>query len=338
MLTRFQAVQSGQQIILADVVGLLGGTGSAALEVVSDQPLKVSSRTYNLVAGSAACYPGGTFGQSYDAFPSRGSASASRLAHPAYRERCLPHQHRPHQHRHDAAKVAVNLFDGAGGQVGSYTVDLNPGQYKQENRPFSTKAGQTNLARGYARVTVTEGHGVIASASVIDNLTNDPTTMPMHRTASPATTSWVQVGSHAPGANQSQWRTDLGVLNPSTQSASRAGAVPQERRDQQHRLVAAGAAGDPVDVVNQIPETGSAALEIVSDRPVVMSSRTYNQVAAGAACYPNGTFGQNYDAFTTSRALGTGSGRRTCRSCRKARRTGPTSPSPTPAARWPRSP
>ncbi len=32
---------------------------------------------------------------------------------------------------------------------------------------------------GYAKVTVTAGAGVIASASVIDNVTDDPTTVAM---------------------------------------------------------------------------------------------------------------------------------------------------------------
>lgn len=318
VLTRTQTVQPGQQVILQDVVngfasaaGLSpAATGSASLEVVSDQPLKVSSRTYNLVAGSAACYPGGTFGQSYDAFASNEGLGAGEAAwltqlteNTAYRTNIALTNTSA-----EPARVAVTLFDGAGGQIGSYNVDLNPGQYKQENKPFATKAGQTNMARGYARVSVTQGSGVITSASVLDNLTNDPTTMPMLPvTITPATRSWVQVASRATGTNQSQWRTDLGVLNPSTQPASVQVRFHKSTGVATNTVsVAPGQQAILVDVVNQIPETGSRALEVVADQPVVVSSRTYNQVAAGAACYPNGTFGQSYDATTTTLALAQG--------------------------------
>ena len=68
-----------------------------------------------------------------------------------------------------------------GDKLTEYTVSLTAGQYKQENQPFENCGGQTNLAKGYARVTVTAGSGVICYASVVDNLTNDPTTVPMLR-------------------------------------------------------------------------------------------------------------------------------------------------------------
>jgi hypothetical protein len=199
----------------------------------------------------------------------------------------------------------VALLDGAGVQVGTYQVTLQPGEYKQENRPFFNKAGLSNVPRGYARVLVTSGSGVIAVASVVSNATNDPTTLPALRVAS--TRSWVQVASHAPGSNQSQWRTDLGVLNTSTQPASvqvryyKAGGMKSSSVP-----VAAGQQAILTDVVSQIPESGSAGLEVVADRPVYVSSRTYNQLTSTATCYPNGTFGQNYDAFLSTAALGTG--------------------------------
>ena len=37
------------------------------------------------------------------------------------------------------------------------------------------------MTRGYAKVTVNSGTGVVAVGSVIDNLTNDPTTVLMLR-------------------------------------------------------------------------------------------------------------------------------------------------------------
>ena len=51
----------------------------------------------------------------------------------------------------------------------------------QTTRPFFNQAGQTEMDRGYAKVTVQSGSGVFAFASVIDSLTNDPTTVAMQR-------------------------------------------------------------------------------------------------------------------------------------------------------------
>jgi hypothetical protein len=173
-------VAPGQQAILVDVVGQIPASGSAGLEVVASQPVVVSSRTYNQVATGAACFPGGTLGQNYDAFTSSRALQQGQVAFltqlvensAARTNIALTNT------GSTAAQVAVVLFDGGGSQLGQYTVNLNPGEYKQENRPFFTKAGLNSLAAGYARLTVVLGSGVIASASVVDNQTNDPTTMP----------------------------------------------------------------------------------------------------------------------------------------------------------------
>lgn len=50
-----------------------------------------------------------------------------------------------------------------------------------ENRSFATKASQTNLSLAGARGTASEGAGMLAYASVVDNLTNDPTTVELVR-------------------------------------------------------------------------------------------------------------------------------------------------------------
>ena len=54
---------------------------------------------------------------------------------------------------------------------------LNTGDWKQETQPYKNRAGTTNIDRGYARVTVQSGSAVFAFASVVDNTTNDPTTV-----------------------------------------------------------------------------------------------------------------------------------------------------------------
>jgi hypothetical protein len=176
-------VAGGSQSILVDVVGQLAGSGSAALEVRSALPVKVSSRTYNLNTAGAQCYPNGTLGQNLDALgASQGlgtgeSAILTQLIENAAFRTNISLTNMSAA----AATVKVELFDGAGVKLGEYTVTLTAGQFKQEARPFFNKAGQSNLSRGYAKVTVTAGAGVVAYASVIDNVTQDPTTGVMLR-------------------------------------------------------------------------------------------------------------------------------------------------------------
>ena len=174
-------VAARSQSVLIDVVGQLGRTGSGAVEVRSDQPVIVGSRTYNVVSSGAVCFPNGTLGQEYPAYPSSGGLSAGQFA-------WLVQLVENSRYRTNigltntgaqAASVTVTLYDGAGGQLLSYVVSLAPGEWRQENRPFNSKLGLTNFDRGVAKVTVTVGSGIIAYASVVDNITNDPTTLMM---------------------------------------------------------------------------------------------------------------------------------------------------------------
>ena len=61
------------------------------------------------------------------------------------------------------------------------TRTVEPRQIKQINRPFETVAGRSDIAVGYATVEVLDGEEVVVYASVVDNGTNDPTTIPMKR-------------------------------------------------------------------------------------------------------------------------------------------------------------
>ncbi len=73
--------------------------------------------------------------------------------------------------------MTVTLVDAEGKDLTSWTVDLAAGAWLQENRPFAQRAGRSSLTAGTARVTVISGSGVLAYATVVDNVTNDPTTV-----------------------------------------------------------------------------------------------------------------------------------------------------------------
>jgi len=176
-------VPAGVQWIFSDVVSQVSGSGNGAVEVRSDQPLDVTSRTYNLVASGANCFPNGTQGQDYPAYTAQQGLSSGQSAR-------LPQLTESAYYRTnigltnagtETASVTVELHDGSGVVLTSYTVSLALGENKQENRPFAMKAGQANMSRGWAKVTVNSGSGVIAYASIVDNITNDPTTVVMIR-------------------------------------------------------------------------------------------------------------------------------------------------------------
>jgi hypothetical protein len=176
-------VPAGTQSILTGVVGQLGASGQGALEILSDQPLEVTSRTYNQVSSDASCYPNGTQGQDYPAVVAGDGLAAGQSAYLAGLTENASYRCNIGLVNvgSGAASVLVELYNGAGTKLTDYTVSLAAGQWLQETQPFLNKAGQTAMDRGYAKVTVQSGSGVFAFASVVDNLTNDPTTVAMQR-------------------------------------------------------------------------------------------------------------------------------------------------------------
>jgi hypothetical protein len=303
------AVARGNQAILTDVAGQLGYTGNAALQVLSDRPVRLSSRTYNLVASDASCYAGGTFGQNYDvAVTHEGLASGESawltqlVETSSYRTNIVVTNT-----GRSTATVIVSLYDGAGTLLTSFQLSVAAGGVTVDSQPFLKRANKSNLQRAYARVWVSAGYGVIASASVIDNLTNDPTTIAMVPSGSEQTETWVPVSSHLSGSNNSQWRTGLGLLNPSTLAANvtlrfRSGGKVSANTTQ----VAPASQSILDDVIGGIPASGNGSLEVTADQSVIVTSRTYNQIAAAATCFPGGTLGQSYPSYTADNGLAAG--------------------------------
>ena len=183
MLSQTTQVAPGAQSVLEDVVGQLGGSGNGAMEVVSGRPVIVTSRTYNQIAAGAACTPGGTFGQFYAAHrieDGLGEGESAWLVHLAESTRFRSNIALTNMSAADAT-VKVELFDGAGGLLHTFSETVGPARFRQETKVFLNRAGQSNVQRGSARITVTAGSGLIASASVVDNVTSDPTTIPALR-------------------------------------------------------------------------------------------------------------------------------------------------------------
>jgi len=181
--TKVVTVAPDAMVNLVDVVTWLDPSfsGSGALEICSDGELVVDSRTYNVLASDGECFPGGTLGQHL-----AGELSTAGLV--------MNESARLGQLREStafrtnlgfvntgtvSATVEVSLLDATGAELTSYELVIEPERWISDNRSFFWRAGREDLDAGSAMVTVISGDGVVAYASVIDNLTNDATTVPM---------------------------------------------------------------------------------------------------------------------------------------------------------------
>jgi len=283
-------LQPGEYRTMSDVVGAAGLAGSGALRAFSSEPLTVTSRTFN--QGSA-----GTFGQYLAGDPAfRGlrrpgdSAVLTQLREDQVARSNIGLLNTGRR----SASIRVELYEHDASEIATFSVEVTPGQRLQLNRPFFDRGGRTDISSGYAVLTLESGNGVLAYGSVVDNLTNDPTTIPMKLSAG-ATTLWIAAAANASGEAGSQWRTDLAILN---RSGGPAQVTVDFRGDgggrQQLQLTLAdGEQRLLADVVGELGVEAVGSLEISSDVRVVVGSRTYNIGSSG-------TFGQYLDGVNNA--------------------------------------
>jgi len=176
--TRSYGLQNGGIVEWADVVSSLFGISAASagsVEVQSTRPVIVTARTYN--EGAA-----GTFGQFLPGVDDSSVISYGR-------EGILPQIKKTSAFRTNigfvnsggsSVTVRTKLYSSSGSQLGSTVTTTIPArQWKQENDVFQ-RAGVSSCDLGYASVEVTtNGATVWAYASVVDNGTGDPTTIPV---------------------------------------------------------------------------------------------------------------------------------------------------------------
>ena len=167
-------VAAGAQQVLEDVVGMMGVDASGSLEISSDVPIYITSRTYNQGAS-------GTFGQFLDGYSAEsGVGQGQTVVLPQLSENAAYRSNTGFVNTSgSSATVRVELLAPDGAILGQFSKIIGAGESWQKNRPFSSVANQNDVSGGAARVEITSGNGIIAYASVIDNQTQDPTTIPM---------------------------------------------------------------------------------------------------------------------------------------------------------------
>jgi len=171
--TMTTSIPEGSQLALADVVGQMGVTGKGMLELRSDQPLRVSGRTFNDDDGV-------TFGQLCDLRTADGGLRQGDTAHIVglRQEGALFRTNLAFANTGIFASVIrVSLFAADGERLDQYVVDLAPGASIQDLEPFVERGGRPDLGWGYVTVEIISGSGVMVSGSVIDSQSNDATTV-----------------------------------------------------------------------------------------------------------------------------------------------------------------
>jgi hypothetical protein len=151
------------------------GSTSGSILVASDLPVMVTARTYNATLG-------GTFGQYLP-----GAESATAIA--SGQMGMLPQIKKVSGYRTNvgfinlgSANVTIRtrLYSEDGFPLGNaITTNVAATEWKQINDVFAT-AGINQCTIGYATVELTSGAGPFwAYASVVDNASGDPTTIPV---------------------------------------------------------------------------------------------------------------------------------------------------------------
>ena len=162
--------------ILVGRFGLSAGASSTgSIAIASDQPVYITSRTYNQTAT-------GTYGQFYPACTVADAIVSGQIG-------VLPQLEKSSAFRTNIGilnlgsswvSVLIKLHNATGAQVGSAkTLTADPSRWKQQYDIFAN-VGAGSQPVAYATVEVpTEGGRVWAYASVIDVATGDATTIPV---------------------------------------------------------------------------------------------------------------------------------------------------------------
>ena len=288
------------------LVGLFKLAASEAnkgsLKIASTVPVIVTSRTYNQVAA-------GTYGQYYPAISAAQALTTGQVG-------VIPHLTKNLLFRSNVGAlnlgtapctVLARLYGATGARVGTDQSRVVAGERYTQWDDIFLLAGAGNQNIAYATVeTQTPSCRFWAYGSVVDANTGDPTTVPV-LTGPPWGPYLVPSVAHAPGKEGTQWRTNVAAVNRGAQATAMTltflpygGGTPIQKP----ASLAPGATVEWQDILVTLFGLSAAASNkgsvlIDAYAPVFITSRTYNQVAAG-------TYGQYYPAVTAADALGAG--------------------------------
>jgi M6 family metalloprotease-like protein len=291
---RLQLVQEGS-LSLPDVVWQTFEQDPAggSLLVGSDQPLIVSSRTYNNA-------PTGTYGQYIPGFPvemAYSQADEVRLIQLTRND-----DFRTNIGFANAAGVRLDVkvmfYQADGSYIRQRTYSIPPYGYLQASDVINKDADDA-----FAVVTATSSDArYFCYASVIDNRTGDPilVTQPV---IDAGTTIYLLASAQASGIGGTEWRTDVELHSTGDNPVTCQIELLKHKRDNSapESVEVAVPAGESVRLEGildtQFGFSGTAALRLTTvGGGLLVTNRTYNQT-------PEGTYGQFIAGVTDDAAI-----------------------------------
>lgn len=298
---------SGQTVPLLDFVrtalGVESGKGSLVIQSPAIVELSAFSRTYN--AGTQ-----GTFGQEVPAVPTQ--EGTSRLEGKVYalgletsgdfRSNLLLTEVSGWP-----VTAKVTLVGANGAVLGSRSWPVPPFGTTQVNNVFNAVGFSGEAVAARAEVEVEAGDGrIVVIGSVVDNATNDPTTLFGPQKSSTTRTLVVPVVARTPGVGGTQWVSDVAIAN-----------VDSVRRRVTLRFLSPdglelgikvldlppGTAENYRDIVSGLFQMsqgrGSLRIDVDPAGGVAVQSRTYNRGGGG-------TYGQGIPGIPAAASIGAG--------------------------------
>jgi len=296
-------INPGQSVVNLNILESLYGLSNSAgnLRLVTDDPLYLTSRTYNLTDA-------GTYGQFIASLHSFTGVGNDTL--PVGEKGQLLGVQQSDAFRTNlgvmevmgkSTAFTITFYSAAGLMIGSASGTVEPYSWWQKNL---IELGVTSGDDLRAEVEVTSGGAVLAYASVVDARTNDAYFVPAQKVSDMAlvTHQLVAAIAKAKGGQGTDWRSDVYLYNPTTaaqgvtlQFYSNEGPVSNFVE------VPAGENVAVTDIVSQLFSqlTGdvSGSLQLTSAAGLLAISNSFNLTE-------NGTYGQFVPAKSGGDMLG----------------------------------
>ncbi len=279
------------------VLDLLGSRGAGAIRIVADGTLVGGSRTFNDSND-------GTFGQFIPAATiDRAVAAGDNVkliglaGNAAFRTNIGFANASA-----ETASVRIELFASDGNRIGQFGRTLEPWGWLQVSEVFSlVDAGDVEAATAVVH-NLSTSSSIFVYASLVDEITGDPTLITETMPGSSDTDLWVAASAHATGYGTSLFATDLEFANSSLTPATV--TIDMLRRNQDNSdpataqvTVPAGESMKVADVIDTLFDYfGTAALRLSIDGSgLFATSRTFDMAS-------DGTYGQFIPGVTSAAA------------------------------------
>ncbi|MEX1309671.1 MAG: PKD domain-containing protein [Candidatus Sulfomarinibacteraceae bacterium] len=297
--------------VLAEVFGAEPNVAGALAVLSNSTDMKVMSRTYDVSQADTV----GTFGQALPGVPAAdliGQNDTRRIIFMSENDAlranlgCV-------NGVNDNVPIDITIYDAAGTMLETQRLALGPWSNNQINQIFADYA-PTN---GYADVTSIKANaGFFCYGSVLDNNSNDPTTILPTEYGMDGTTYFIPAAALSAGAEGSFFQTDVDLNNGGAEMVTYQflwlprGANNSEPATSDSFTLAAGASVRYENVLAEVfgaePDV-AGALAITSDSTMLgVMSRTYDVSQAATL----GTFGQAIPGIPADNLIGQNDTRR----------------------------